>query len=174
MTILDFTLRDPDRIAELPKLAETQCPIDHTDSQALNAVAAVLLGPIAIMLSLGLTTGMRSFGRAVFCRRTKNVSTSKHFSTPRLCSDLPALAAARVHDHLYGACNIHIPDEHLLRELQADSASDSQHTASKGMSTMKEVTCMFAAARTMTGRPVRLRWFLPAEVPIEALVGFAP
>ena len=48
-----------------------QRPIDRTDSQALNAVAAVLLGPIAIMLSLGLTTGMRSLGRAVFCRRTK-------------------------------------------------------------------------------------------------------
>lgn len=92
-----------------------QRPIDHTDSQALNAVAAVLLGPIAIMLSLGLTTGMRSLGRTVFCRRTKNESTSTPFSSPWLCSHLPALAAARMHDPLDGPCNIH--DDHFFRDI---------------------------------------------------------
>ena len=168
----DFTLRNPNRLAELSKLAQTRSPVDHTDSQALKAVAAVLLGLIAIMLSLGLTTGMRSLGRAVFCRRTKNVSTPTNFSSPRLCSHLPALAAAGMHGHLDDLCDI--PGEHFSRGFLADSASHSQHTASKGRSIMKEVTCMLAAARTMTGRPVRLRWFLPAEVPIEALVGFAP
>ena len=70
-----FALQQPNRVAELTELVGMPSPTDDTCSHALNVVAAVLLGPIAIMLSLGLTTGMRSFGRAAFCRCTTNVST---------------------------------------------------------------------------------------------------
>ena len=57
---------------------------------ALNAETAALLGAAAIMLNLGLTTGMRSFAGATFCRHRAGASSpetnavvySKGFSRP--------------------------------------------------------------------------------------------
>ena len=47
-----------------------------TETHALHAAAAALLGAAAIMLSLGLTTDMRSFVGATFCMWSAQPSES--------------------------------------------------------------------------------------------------